>query len=327
MKRLNNIGLLILSCVPLLPAQSPEMDDVPLTQLETAYTTTAYLLNAPNIETINNATSTLEFCAEHGHPLAAILLLDVYEGKRRGLPAEPEKAAALAHRIATGQLHFNEEHSQAVMAKLESIYRYALYCEKGIGRDKSAHDAYEWMLKASNNGYGKARVELARYLMNGKGGHKNPQTALKLLKAQAGIDATVPNLFFYMGHIYLNGVGLSKRRPDLAFRYFTYGEHLSDANAINNLAVMYERGIATEKNERQALRLYKKAANLGSKAASANMQRLGYVQAGHEFNTPDSVRIDRASMHVLKSMPLPTRLKERLISPIRQHEQNTLQGL
>lgn len=302
-------------------------EDIPLSQLETAYTTTAYILNDRNNDDIHNATATLEKCANHGHPMAAILLLDVYEGKRRSMQAQPDKAEQLALSIASGELKLNPEHAQSVAAKLESMYRYALYCEKGFGREKSEHDAYEWMLKASNNGYGKARVELARYLISGKGGKKNPRTALKLLKAQAGIDATVPNLFLYMGHIYLSGAGLRKRYPERALRYFTYGEKLNDAGAINNLAAMYEHGIGTEKNELTALRLYKKAATLGSKEASANMQRLGFMQAGHELITPDSVRIDHATMQVIEALPLPYNTKRRLTAPFKKHAREIINSL
>ena len=302
-------------------------EEVAFSKLETAYTTTAYILNDPSNENIHNATATLEYCAEHGHPLAALLLLDVYEGKRRGLPAQPEKAEALARRIATGELKLHPEHQHTVTAKLESTFRYALYCEKGIGRQKSDRDAYEWMLKASNSGYGKARVELARFLITGKGGYKDPQTALRLLKAQAGIDARVPNLFFYLGHIYLNGVGLKKRYPKIAFKYFSYGEQFNDANAINNLATMYEHGIGTEKDELKALRLYKKAANLGCKAASANMQRLGYIKAEHENATPDSVKIDHGAMQVIEALPLPESTRRRLAAPFRRHAQEILDSL
>ena len=53
---------------------------------------------------------------------------------------------------------------------------------------------------------------------------------------------------------------LKKRYPKIAFKYFSYGEQFNDANAINNLATMYEHGIGTEKDELKALRLYKKAA-------------------------------------------------------------------
>ena len=301
--------------------------EVPLAQVETAYTTTAYILNDRNNESIHHATSTLEYCVENGHPLAALLLLDVYEGKRRGLPAQPQKAEALARGIASGEQKLSSEHPQAITARLESMYRYALYCEKGIGRAKSEHDAYEWMLKASNSGYGKARVELARYLITGKGGHKNPKTALKLLKAQAGIDATVPKLFFYMGHIYLSGAGLKKPNYERAFHYFSYGMQFNDADAINNLATMYERGIGTTVNELMALKLYKKAANLGCKQASANMQRLGYMKAGHEISTPDAVRVDNAAMQVIEALPLPENTRRNMTEPFRRHAGEILKPL
>ena len=302
----------------------PAADEPSYRSTEIVYTTTALILNDPAIESIGDALNNLEYCTKAGHPEAALLLLDVYEGKRSGLSANPQKAADLAYRIAGGELVLNAEHKASVSARQECMFRFALYSEKGFGTEKSEQQAYEWMLQASNSGYGKARVEMARYLMNGKGCRKNPRTALKLLKAQAKLDKTTPNLFYYLGHIYLSGAGLPKRRPDIAFTYFSYGEKLNDANAINNLAAMYEQGIGTDADELTALRLYKKAAQLGCKAASANMQRLSYIQEGYGSDTPESVRIDNASMQVIEALPLPETTRQKLSAPFREHAQKML---
>lgn len=312
----------ILCALGIQPATAAE--DAHYRSTEIIYTTTALILNDPTIEDIDDALSNLEYCTQQGHPEAALLLLDVYEGKRRSLPAAPAKAATLAHRIANGELVLDAEHKFSVTARQECMFRCALYAEKGFGAEKSDHQAYEWMLQASNSGYGKARVELARYLINGKGCRKNPRTALKLLKAQAKIDKHTPNLFFYLGHIYLSGAGLPKRRPDIAFTYFSYGEKLNDANAINNLAAMYEQGIGTDADELMALRLYKKAAQLGCKAASANMQRLSYIQEGYGSDTPESVRIDNAAMQVIEALPLPATTRQKLSAPFKDHAQKVL---
>ena len=318
MKQASALTALTLLTVAPLTAQET---DTRLTRakVEADYTTTAYILNDPENESIHNVISTLERCTEHGHPLAAMLLLDVYEGKRRGLAALPDKATKLAIGIANGSIPLNEEHPQSIQARLESMYRLALYHEKGFGLPKSNSEAYEWMLKASNGGYGKARVELARYLITGKGGHKSPRMALRLLKAQAATDASVPNLFFYLGYIYLSGSGMPKPKPELAFKFFSIGEKFNDANAINNLASMYERGLGTDKDELKALRLYKKAADLGNKEASANMQRLAYIQAERGSDTADSVRVDNAAMQVIESLPLPDHMRKNLSAPFKRH--------
>lgn len=293
-------------------------------QIDSMYTAAHYRLNNPHYTNIQDEPKILEECAQQGHPRAAILLLDVYEGKRKGLAAQPEKAALLAHNIASGELQLNSEDKQSDISRLESMYRYAIYKEKGFGCEKSLPEAYEWMLKASNSGYGKGRVELARYLLSGKGCKKNPRTALKLLRAQAEIDATIPNLFFYIGHIYLSGVGLPRKSPTLAFKYFTYGERLNDANAINNLGTMYESGYATAKDELMALKLYKKAARLGCKDAAANMQRLGHKLSGYESDTPESVRVDNGAMQVIETLPLPEAMRQRLASPFKEHAESIL---
>ena len=74
-------------------------------------------------------------------------------------------------------------------------------------------------------------------------------------------------------------------------------------------------------------RLYKKAANLGCKAASADMQRLGYIKAEHENATPDSVKIDNGAMQVIEALPLPESTKRRLAAPFRKHAQEVLDSL
>ena len=130
-----------------------------------------------------------------------------------------------------------------------------------------------------------------------------------------------------MGHIYLSGAGLKKPNYERAFHYFNYGMQFNDADAINNLATMYERGIGTAKDELMALRLYKKAANLGCKQASANMQRLGYMKAGHESITPESVRIDNAAMQVIEALPLPAKTRHRMTDPFRRHAREILSPL
>ena len=65
----------------------------------------------------------------------------------------------------------------------------------------------------------------------------------------------------------------------------------------------------------------------GNKAASANMQRLGYVQAGHENGVPDSVRVDRAVLQVIEALPLPRHIRRKMAAPVRQHEKAQLDSL
>ncbi len=287
--------------------------------IEGLYVRAAYILDDRNISNIHGVTAMLERCTQWGHPLAAELLLDVYEGRRKGLPPHPEKAAKLAHALAQNTLKLDSNHPKAHQVQSESMFRYALYCEKGFGREKSEKEAISWMLKAANADVGRARVELARYLMDKSKPYSNPRKAMQLLRAQAKKDPYTPNVFFYLGHAYMAGYGLPRPMPQLAFECYSIGEKVKDHRAINNLAAMYEKGIATSRDLNIALQLYKKAADLGNKEASANMQRLAFIKAEIETGTPDALRVDYATMRVIEALPLSQRIRNLLSAPLRAH--------
>jgi TPR repeat protein len=269
----------------------------------------------------------LERCTQWGHPLAANLLLDVYEGRRKGLDAQPEKASILARHLAEGTLKLDPNHPESVRIQKESMYRYALYCEKGFGHAKSEKDALHWMLKAANADVGRARVELARYLMVKGKPYSDPRTALKLLRSQATKDPYTPNVFFYLGHAYMSGLGVPRPMPQLAFECYQMGEKVKDHRAINNLAAMYERGIVASRDLSTALHLYKKAADLGNKEASANMQRLAYIKAEIETGTPQALRVNHATMQVIERLPISRRIKELLVAPLKKHSEQIRRSL
>lgn len=321
----HNLSSLVLIAVLLaapcaqLHAESDTPREARPRDIEGLYTRAAFILDDRNITNIHGVTAMLERCTQWGHPLAAELLLDIYEGRRKGLAPQPEKAARLAQSLAQTTLQLDPKHPESPRVQRESMYRYALYCEKGFGCAKSEKEAVSWMLKAANADVGRARVEMARYLMDKSKPYANPRLALQLLRAQAKKDPHTPNVFFYLGHAYMAGLGLPRPMPQLAFECYELGEKVKDPRAINNLAAMYERGIATSRDLTTALHLYKKAADLGNKEASANMQRLAYIKAELETGTPHALRVDYAAMRVIEALPLPRSIRDRLTAPLRLH--------
>ena len=243
---------LIFSAQPLI---AQEVTTTRPRDVEGMYTRAAFILDDRSISNVYGVTAMLEKCAQWGHPLAIELLLDVYEGRRKGLDTHPEKAAVLAEAVAEGKLRLDEEHPESARVKRECMFRYALYCEKGAGCAKSEKKALHWMLKAANEGEGKARVELARYLIDKNKPYSDPRKALQLLRDQARKAPDTPNVFFYLGHMYMTGMGLPRPMPELAFECYQLGEKMKDARAINNLAAMYERGITTSRDLTTALHL------------------------------------------------------------------------
>lgn len=272
--------------------------------------------------TISGVLPLLEESAAQGHPGAVLLLLDVYGGHRKGLDAQPAKAAGLAYRVANGTLKLDDRYPDAHDARLECMFRYALFCERGIGCQKDEQQAFRWMYKTAGENVDKARVELARYVMLGMGTRKAPREAMKLLIGQARLRPDTPNLFFYLGYMYQKGLGL--RRPDLksAFKCYVYGERFDDDRAINNLAGMYEQGIGVSQDITMALKLYKKAANLGNKDASANMQRLAYLKAEEGEAAPAILKINRAAIKIIRAMPLSDTTRKKLSLPFRPEQKD-----
>lgn len=196
----------------------------------------------------------------------------------------------------------------------EACYRLALYLEKGTGCTRNAYEAYESMEKAALLGLLKARVEQSRYLMRGFGHRRDERRAWKLLRHVATIEPKTPHVFYYMGIICYEGLG---NRPDFkkAGKIFSLGARYGDANCLNNLAAMYERGLGTPRSEELALLLYRKAATMGSKEASSNMQRLAFKvgqKAEKKEARPAITRIRNATGRVILSLPFSDYTRSRI---------------
>ncbi len=212
--------------------------------------------------------------------------------------------------------------------RAEAMFRYALYRERGFGCEASPADAYRWMRQAASMGMSRARVELARYLMQGEGHAPLPRTALHILLAEQKVSPETPNLYFYLGTMCAQGLGLKKPNWRMALRFFEQGAALGDARAMNNLGAFYERGIVVSQDSTQALRFYRKAAALGDKNASANWQRLAY-KSGIKADVPGgssfSQRVDRAVVRIIHTLPFTEETRDMLsrpfIRPIHQEEE------
>lgn len=272
------------------------------------------MLEDRSIQNIEGVPLMLETCSKEQHPEATLMLLDMYEGKFKGLDPNPEKATSLARTLAEDQeMDLRSPAMQQV--RTEAMFRLALYLEKGIGVPKNPKEAYKWMLRAAAREMNPAKVELARYLMLGIGTPVIPKEAWSLLRKQARKAPETPHVFFYMGHMCARGIGMPKNSRK-AFELFRMGAILNDAQCLNNLGAMFEKGYPTPRDPVIAYRLYRKAANLGNKEASANMQRLAFkegIRASHISSTPIRKRIDNATLRLIHALPVPPRVRGRLV--------------
>ena len=312
------LALLLLPCAP-SPTQGGEPPTYAAWEVEGMYAQARAMLEDKSIQNVTAVPMLLENCVNAGFTPAEFLLLDVYEGKFKGLEPQPEKAAALAFRLASSpQAAGQQEDAEKASMRAEAMFRYALYRERGFGCKASAPDAYRWMRQAADMGMSRARVELARYLMSGKGHTANPRIALAILLQEEHLSPETPNLYFYLGTMCAHGLGLRRPNWRMALRYFERGAALGDARAMNNLGTMYERGILVSEDAAQALRFYRQAASMGDKNASANWQRLAY-KSGITADTPQgstrAERIDRALVRVIRHLPLDEETRAQLSAP------------
>lgn len=281
--------------------------------VEGMYVQARAMLEDRSIQNVENVPMLLETCTRERHPEATRLLMDVYEGKFKGLEPNPQQAAHLARTLAESE-HLDRTHPGHSAVRTEAMYRLALYLEKGTGCPQNKEEAYQWMHRAARRGMSEAKVEEARYLMSGTGVKEDPVLAWQQLYDEARNNPRTPNIFFYMGHMCAQGLGMP-RDSRKAFELFRMGAMLNDARCLNNLGAMFEYGYPTPRNAENALRLYRKAATLGNREASANMQRLAFkegVRARHMSSTPAARRIDNATYRIIRALPVSEYTQERL---------------
>lgn len=310
--------LLLLLCAFLCTAwgETPPHSKLTPWDVDGMYAQAHTILEDKTIQSVSGVPAMLEACARTGHIPAQRLLLDVYEGRFKGLEQQPQKALYLAHKLASEQPADNETEEEQAMRD-EAAFRYALFCEQGYGCSKDPEKAYKWMRKLAMGGMSKAQVEVARYLFSGVGHKKAPRLALHLLWECHIKAPDTPNLYFYLGHMCSQGLGLRRPNQLMAYNFFKLGASRHDARAANNLAAMYEKGIYVPADRAIAIRLYKRAAELGSKEASANMQRLAFktnVEAAIVSNSP-SRRICNAFLRLIDELPIAKRMKTRFSAP------------
>lgn len=280
--------------------------------IEGRYALAKAALEDESITQVGSVPTMLAVCTQHGHAPAARLLLDVYEGRFKGLAAQPEKAAAEARTIAEVPVPFPDDPDCAAM-HIEAMYRWALYQEHGYGCEKNEAEAYAWMCKAADAGLPAAQTEKARMLARGKGTAKNLQEAARILLEVARTAPDTPHVFFYLGYVcYSTNTAAGRRR---AAELFYRGALHNDADCMNNLGAMCEKGIEMPPNAAKALSLYRKAAALGNKQASANMQRLAYkegIEANRHEETSSLTRIGNAAQRVIRTLPINDKSQDRL---------------
>ena len=117
--------------------------------------------------------------------------------------------------------------------------------------------AFEWYLKAAEQGSPDAMCEVGKYYREGYGVKKNPEEGVRwLLKsAEKGNDEAARQL----GYCYKNGAGVKKDLAE-AFKWFIKSAEQGNAQAQFNVAVLYSLGKGVKEDPEESFKWMLKSA-------------------------------------------------------------------
>ncbi|MGL4550166.1 MAG: caspase family protein [Gemmataceae bacterium] len=130
--------------------------------------------------------------------------------------------------------------------------------------------------RASDDGHPIAKAEYASFLLHGVAGRKDAAEAAKLgRECIAGLkrlaeDGTSADAVGTLGRCYQFGLGVGEDFGE-AMRLYRKGAELGDGRAMNNLGVMYEQGKGVERDVAEALKWFRLAAKQGYNGAQFNL--------------------------------------------------------
>lgn len=306
------------ACLLLLPVQGkPVMPDFSMDDAVRLHHLACIMLEDEAYQNVSGVPDMLQQSWDRGYAPAGLTLLDVYEGRHKGLEAAPAEACQFAKSVVEMTPAEGEELTpEQQNLRKEALFRLAGYREKGWGCTRDLRAAYTYMEQAASLGLAKAQAELARYQMNGTGCEPSPEAALRQLVKLHQQAPDTPNLYYYLGHMCYHGLGLKRPQIRQAIEFYKLGIRHHDANAANNLGAILERGTPVSKrNLSGALRLYHLASSWGNREASANLQRLEFHTRikGGTHDTSSLQKIANGLQRLIVALPLSHPHKRALI--------------
>ena len=118
--------------------------------------------------------------------------------------------------------------------------------------------AYQWYMKAAEQGAEWAQVRVGRALLRGQGTDRNEGRALAFFSAAAGNGSPLGH--YWLGRCYELGWGVDWN-PTLAFQHFKTAADTGVSQAALRVAVSYMAGLGVKRDLRAAARFLKIAAS------------------------------------------------------------------
>ncbi len=146
-------------------------------------------------------------------------------------------------------------------AAIWAQYNLGLHYQNGWGVEKNPETAFQWYLKAAEQGNAHAQNNIGWSYRNGCGVEQNIEEAVFWYKkaAEQGNQYAQYNL----GFCYLNGQGVEKN-PETAFQWYLKAAEQGYADAQQMVGWSYGTGCGVEQNMEEAVFWYKKAAEQGN---------------------------------------------------------------
>jgi TPR repeat protein len=164
---------------------------------------------------------------------------------------------------------------RAASGDADAQCKLGMFYEQGRGGlEKSDIQAEKWFRLAATQGSSLAQLNLGCFYMTGRGGlERSDVEAEKWIRRSA--YRGMAKAQYYLGLFYLNGRGgLVQSDRKAAFLFFLAANQ-SLPEGVYNLGVLYEYGRGVNQSNKEAVRLYKIAKDLGVQEAT---ERLSCIQ-------------------------------------------------
>ena len=151
----------------------------------------------------------------------------------------------------------------------QAQFRVGNMYDFGVGVEKNYKEAVKWYRKSAEQGDAQAQCNLAIMYDSGKGVRPDSIEAFKWYwkAAEQGVSQAQFNL----------GAWYERAQDyDMAFILYKRAAEQGDRQAQYNVGHMYYYGKGVEKNEKEAVKWYKKAAEHGLNYAEKALKDLGY---------------------------------------------------
>ena len=225
----------------------------------------------------------------------AMVTMGIAYAKGTGVPVNPDKAAEYYRRAADqgdkyGQYNLgmcyrygkgtSKDYTQALLwftkaaesGHLEALSMAEACIAEKKGIDPSRHDMVELLNRAEKNDP-ECQYKLGMAYMHGDGTAQVYQEAFNWFLRAANLGYA--DAQFEVGCFYYSGKRDIFQNLEKANYFFKEAAKRGHPEATFNLGVCYYNGAGVEKNEDLAIRLFKKAASLGSASAVKILAKLG----------------------------------------------------